>query len=325
MYKNQLNRFRRKIIFSLFFSFFMMTSLGASTLSLAGEYLYFKPILDNTYYGIILPPDNTIQGTRLTNQYEFSSGYRIEGAYSFCSDRFDLRFRGSSLNSSHTDTISAQFIQLVNYPDLSFSFEKVTARSALTFNYTSYDGLIGWRMGHSSLTGGLYLGLHYVKVYNEQNDIYTGFSAGTFTTLNGLWATKTQGIGPEVTLLGEYFLPTPCWLPLQLVGRLQFGGIVVESGVDNKNQLKTAQSSIDFDFVNDKVDNVVPFGNFRLGLGSQYSLCVFLIDISLGYEIFAYYKLLNRTLIARASAGPTYDFYSDLYLHGLFLNVGIHY
>jgi len=311
----------------------------ASTLSVAGEYLYFKPIINGYYalpHSIVIP----VQGTRLAAHYDFSSGYRVEGIYSFFCEQVSARFRWSSLRASHKSSTSGIFVEFVNIPDFAPNtpFTNVNAQDSLTFDYDACDALVGWRFCERMVRAALCLGVHYIKISNEQMDTYSGTLLGLGPprplTVSVLWSTEARGIGPELALFGEYLLPKIGCLPrIELLGSLQVGALVVNNEIDNKNSVTVEPLSpaspisirvFAFNFTNDEIQRIIPFWDLRLGLGSNVCLGPVIADISLGYEIVAYYDLLDRVIL-EGFLGPTFDFYNDLYLHGLFVRLGVSY
>lgn len=306
----------------------------ASTLTLAGEYIYFQPILDSTFYAIPYSSTNIINGPRLVNQYGFSAGYRIEGLYHFFCDQALFRLRWSTLHASHQESTFNPLLAPANFPspipNFIPSFTDVTVVDQLSLDYHSWDIFIGWTICNNAiLAGSVCLGLHTIKVANKQTDQFSGFTNTTPTVINALWTTNVHGIGPELGVFGEYFLPKCIkYVPrMNLKGSFQIGGIVLNNKNKDQSQVDVvglSNSNVNFNFFNDKIQRIVPFWDLRLGIGKECYIGLCAIDLSFGYEILGYYHLLNRTLESSVG-GPTFDFYSNLFFHGLFVNVGISY
>jgi hypothetical protein len=301
-----------------------------ASLSLAAEYIYFKPVI-NSFYAI---PNSTpegvspLQGPRLAAEYDFSSGYRLSGAYRFFCDRASVLFRWSSLHTSHDHSVSDLFVEPVNVTDIVPALTNVTAHDTINFDYNSFDALLGWRIYQNTVLTSLYLGVHYIKTSNTQNDQYSGFSSLILPAVYTVtWSTEVQGIGPELAISAQYRLPKIRCLPgIELLGSMQIGALVIENGKENKISTNFHRLGTDLptSISNEEIQKIVPFWDLRLGLGSSTCVGLFTMNLSLGYEILSYYNLFNRTVFLRIGS-PTFDFYKDLYLHGLFIRLAVGY
>ncbi len=78
---------------------------------LEGEWLYFQPAVDSPYF-VIEGTDTASPpvGPRRANSFNHHSGYRLEGAYTFCNGCNDVRLRWSSLNVKDSKTVSGAFL-----------------------------------------------------------------------------------------------------------------------------------------------------------------------------------------------------------------------
>jgi hypothetical protein len=321
---------RRGFIISFLWVMLKLNTMDGSAVSFVGEYLYFRPILDDTYYAFPKQNIDVLEGTNLSDQYEFSSGYRVEGRYFFC-DRAILGVRWSSLKSSHQETFVTTFADPVPFPSPFAPVINVTITDLIELNYQSADAFMSFPFQHFCIESALSFGVHYINVFTKQNTDFSGVITPPLRPrINmGQWMTEVSGVGPELALSGGYYLPKIVFFPnIQLIGSLQIGALIIDSDTKSANAYIVSNAPLAiaaFQFSNEEIQRIVSFFDLRLGIESTFCLSCFSFEMGLGYEALLYRNLLNRTISANAVGGPTFDFYSDLFFHGLFVRLGIAY
>lgn len=291
-----------------------------------GEYLCFKPSIDDSYF-VIDSPINTgfPNGKRKNNDFGFHSGYRVGGAYTFCDCCRELLvsyaqldftrckvLRGEHLWATQGTPIFAAFFQ--NYDGL--------ATSDLKFRYHRVDALYSQCLySCCGFDFGIQFGLEAAYIRLRESFIYQ-----RVTGLGDVRQhTRTSGVGPQIGVALGYQLfqcgdqcnPSTLKLNVFASGSMLAG--------DSKSKERNDMTSFQALHTSDRTSwRVIPALHTRVGL--NYSKCIsrFNTAIEVGYEFSSYLRALSRTMYTDSFAGgPSFNRFDNVDLQGLYVAISV--
>lgn len=317
----------------LILTFLGLQSLSAYThpevgsFAVQGEFLYFLPTVEDTFYALRDPAPFGTNSNKRNNDYDFTPGYRIEASYGFCGDA-ELIVRYSNLHSSAYDEIRVQgddAIRAINTNLLEasdFSF----ASSQLSLRYQNVDALYGMRLWNGcKFNFKIQGGLEYASI--KQNETST-YSLPFYSTV---YEEKTWGIGPQLGINFDYQLfNLSCRCPgtLSFVSRASSSLLVSETTYkDNEVNIDSFFGDRFFNVQDDAAWRIVPAWHARFGLNYEACFSCMNASFEIGYEFNQYLRAISRELFM-TSAGVTGSMqarsnYNDFGMNGLYVALGL--
>lgn len=296
--------------------------------AIQGEWLYFKPSIDDSYIGQV-PKDFTapideqfLNGPYKAATLDYTSGYRAEGVYAFCNGLNDMRLRVSGLHAHKSRTINAIFPQ--EFTHLFAPLESI--RSKLTLDYLSVEGLVSQKIYDChpfsfSISGGI----NYVRFKTKQDLFFVTRPAPD----NPQPGTELQrykdrfcGVGPEIVFDLEYlcFCRNFCDHPveLMLVANFRESLLVGKEGPHFRDD-----STIQFpnDWKCEKVWRVIPVEDFRAGLNLSSEFNCMDISLEVGYEFINYHNVVS--VLRNAVSDNQFVEYSDVCFQGPYVALSV--
>jgi hypothetical protein len=296
-----------------------------------GEFLYFLPSFDDTYFVIqsdidIALLDIDLLGTRLNNDFSFHPGYRIGAAYAFgnCSGAIEAYYTHLSANQSLTvndgflfATVGTSFYANVfgNYSGL--------ASSHLDFSYERVDGFYRYPFWHTVCTDfNALFGVEYA--YMDLKENFTNFEPGIASGVLDRQAT-TWGIGPQFGFNFDYLLWKTCRIPGNLSFSVNTSGSLLVSK-NNMNIFNSLQvlfngesNSILLDVSDENTWRIIPAWHLRAALNYGACFSCWKGSLEIGYEFTSYFRSLTRYAFATSANGLTFTDYFNFSLQGLYL------
>ena len=112
-----------------------------------GEWIYFYPAIDDSYF-VLQGTDGLPVGEKSNNNFNYTSGYRVEGIYAFCNCLNDVRVRWTQLcKTSHEKTVigtaTAPLFSVALPPSLVPAEYAGSAFSEVSTDFYSVEALIG--------------------------------------------------------------------------------------------------------------------------------------------------------------------------------------
>lgn len=310
--------------------------------ALQGEFLYFKPTIDQSYYAISssnnffgenIFPD----GDRFNNNSFFRPAFRIEGAYALCNGCNNLDFRFTYLNADNSDSVSGSFLfDTIGYPgngaqDPEDTFYSGSADFEEQFRYYAGDATFS-RIIFDCCPEYLSIlfGLHYVYFKLDEDFDSSGTRVENEVVIaisNRLNRTcRFWGIGPELGLEYRYLLPNClCWRTgvLSLIGNTR--GSLLCSHTKAHFQYNTVRTGpIGVNLNNDPLWRVIPTIDARVGLNYECAFHCLRTNIEIGYELIWYSDCVD-TIVGYdvAFAGDSIDVFSNLNMQGPYLAISV--
>ena len=323
------------------FAFFVFPLCGwedstRESWAVKGEVLYFSPSFDETYYVLVGSIDDgsgnpTPRGRRMNNPIGFDWGFRIEGKYGLNDSCVEFRARWTHVytTSERSVTNNALAPQLwpvsviPSQPNVSEPFSG-RASSRIGVMYQKGECLFderAWRfcLGRLSFREGLewsYIRYHEVVAYEE--------TAGPEEQIR--FHAHTKGIGPQ---LGVITIIEPaclfCWHPRSLSYTLMTTGSLIaansKSKVSSTNTLGVRTKNTQQSFW-----RVVPEWVIRFAVNQCCSFPCMRASLECGYELTVYFRGTSKLIFTDSdSPGLSYNQYSDFYVHGFFLGLGLYF
>lgn len=325
-------------LLSLYFAFLAQTAFAylhplPGSWGGAGEFIYFLPSIDDTYFVIESgAPSTGPSGTRRNNDFGFNPGFRVEGAYTFCSCEREFHVSYLRLRSHVNKTVTGSNLWATlgsgTFVDLFADY----AGEALSDNdllYQRVDSFFSQKLlDCCGLDLFLYAGLEYayIRIVEDIDYIRTdgiGIGFGNVNQRSHVW-----GIGPE---FGAEFIYNLCCINWCYPGDLSLTGSVTGSLLVSKSRINSTNFtpvSTDINVRDRNTWRVIPSGRCRFGL--NYALCLpcFGASIEAGYEINSYVRAVNWQAFPDPTAptsGLCYTAYKNFDAHGLYVNVGFTY
>lgn len=311
----------------------VMPALSAYTAPCPGqfgvsaEWLYMMSGYSQPYYVIDSLDTDQPLGSRISNDQEWHSGYRLEGIYAFCDCPTDVRLRWThfpSFSDSDSTTSSQDLLRLINGPDSDGEVSDGSAAIRDTFDVHSLELVFGYGIYDSCcLSLDLQAGLQYAYIKLTE-DIRFQDASDVF---EDRIRSERWGIGPQV---GYEFTYDLCGC-LTLTGRGEAAFLISKR---ESSFLNLDDTSIEADVKNTDYWDLMPFTDIRFGLSYSTPLdlscfsCMrgcgcMILDIEIGYEIMTYYNGLDRVYWAPDGQGRSIDNLMDLTLHGPYVHVGL--
>ncbi len=315
---------------SIFSGIFIFTSCAlfasnhppAGHFGVTGEYLYFMPSVDDTYFVTKSGVSSAYpQGTRRKNDFGFHSGYRLAGVYGFCECDGSAYVGYTHLGVSKRRTIEGDNLwAALGRENFTTTFEDYSgnAKSHLKLNYNRVDALIEQSICSTcDFNFRLLFGLEYANLSLRETNRYE-FNA-TFGKINQ--RNYTWGVGPEVGFSFDYRI---CQFIDCLPGAFSIN--VVSSGSILSGKTNNHDSStLDEDFILDVKDHgswrLIPVFHARVGLNYTFPICENQASLEVGYEFDTYNRALARvTYPGDLSNGHSRSDFYNFDLQGLYVS-----
>lgn len=291
-----------------------------------GEYLYWQPSVDDTYFVIDSPESTTFpNGTRKNNDFNFHSGYRVGGAFLFCDCERELQITYTNLNFKQNKEVAGDFLwATVGRPDVVSAFESFagTADSGLKFTYQNIDAFYAQQLFDCcGLDFGVQIGLEAVEL--KLHETYTYTSATTTAIIHQ--HCKTNGIGPKLGFaIGyELYQSDNCTCP----GTLSLN--VISSGSILAADTKTSSDDsldgvLDLDVSDKKAWRVIPALHARVGLNYDTTFSCVDASLEIGYEFTSFLRGLSRHSFADdVGDGFCSSNYYNFDMQGLYVSASV--
>lgn len=326
----------RTILLCLFVSLSAWANSGQQTWSVHGEALYFSPSFDGTYYTIVGSVDDgaghpTPSGKRKNNPVGFAPGFHVEGKYALYNSCIDFRLKWTHVfacsRESTQDNRSAPQLWPVaaipNLPNVSEPFSG-TASSRIGVMYQKAECLFDeriWKFGLGRLClreGIEWIYLRYHEVINYAETL------GPQEQI--VFHAHTKGLGPQLGVItifepGHLF----CWHPRHLSYTFTATGSLIP--VNSKCKMFSFNAiGIESSVTQQSLWRIVPELVIRFSIDHSCSFSRVRASIGCGYEIATYINGTSKLLFTDSqSPGLSTNQYSDFYVHGFFLGLGLHF
>lgn len=293
---------------------------------ITAEYLYLLPTVDDTFFVIDSPVTTDFpNGSRKNNDFNFKSGWRLGGGYTFC-ENSELQVMYTNLNASQSKTVTGDFLWgTAGNATLVSNFENYagSASSSLSNKYQRLDVLYAQELfSCGGLDFAVQFGLEAAELRLNEGYTYTALLAEA-PALVGIadLHSKTKGIGPQIGFSIDYELYRgddccPGVLSLNVVT----GGSLLAA--DTKNSVfSTVDDDIVLDVSDSKSWRVIPALHASIGL--NYDMAFDCVDASfgIGYEFSSYLRGLSRVSFPDDVAeGLSYNNYYNFDLQGLYVS-----
>lgn len=301
----------------------------------AGEFLYFYPSVDDTYFVLKTNDGEGLSGHWINNDFNFVPGFRIEGAYTLCGCEQEILISYARVSTNHSKTITGSGLSATagsaSVLDNSEAFSNYTgaAQSIEDTLYQRGEVLLEWKIWRCCpfdfylLAGvqGAYLRLH-------ENLYYTtpAGSTGGIETYKVEQRPRTWGLGPEfgVEFNQDIWDVRSCYCR----GTLSVVGLATASVLACEVQpLFRAQDAFATSFQNINPQHtwkLVPSLQARLGLAYHTSICGFCTVWEVGYELTTYIRALGRPILQNSAHAESLSQlnYSNYDIQGLYASFG---
>lgn len=280
-----------------------------------GEWIYFQPKFDNSYFVL----DGAASalgggGTRIKNEPNYHSGFRVGADFVFCSTAVDLRY--TQLTESYSKNVTGNLFALVGdgtFVDLTLT----NAFADSSFKYYAGQALLSQRIFDWCALGcDVHAGAHYAYLSNHNTFSFAPSATPRIVKEKASY----WGVGPELGLDLDFNLGCD----FAIVGRASTALLLGRS----KSTLHINQD-IFVNFENESDWRFVPIQNYRLGV--NYCLnpsCWYVkFTIEAGYELLTYFRafdtIVNRGNIDNARDLESFDTFSDVGMNGPYVNLEI--
>lgn len=286
------------------------------------EYLYMKPTVDDTYFVIKQPSDtNNPIGSRINNDFDFHSGFRVGVAYGFC-ECGELQAYYTRLSAKQTKTVTGENLYITrgsSHFAENFELFEGSATSDLRLLYervdANYDQLVYDCCG---LDIYMNFGLEYAFLRFQEAYIYSGGGSINFGTEHS----RTWGVGPQLGFEFDYKL---CEFSNTMPGILSLnflssGSLLVGEG--KSTTINIADEEIFVDVTDRSTTRIIPALHSRVAL--KYSTCFsncFGASFEIGYEFNSYLRGMSRINFESSDAlGLSTTNYYNFDVQGLFIS-----
>lgn len=308
------------------------------TFSVNGQWLYFSPNSESSYYYAQSDAAGNVDGQRHANKLDnYHSGYRVGIGYTPCECGPYFTTTWSELRANHSDSITSPIgvFPTVGPADLIFAGPAATASASHHFHYFALDSAIGQTfIRQPSFNLSLFGGLHYARLISNDNYAFVGFTDddGGTAAFAGTEANNFWGIGPQIGFQAQF----PIWCGLSFFGNTS-GALLAGKPDTTLSYLSTVTSGAGttvtpFVANNDRVWRCVPQVDFELGFcydfsfsGFGWSQCCngFSGSFEIGYEMLTYFDGLSNTIFPASAASASFDNYRNVTMHGLTLGLSL--
>jgi len=291
--------------------------------SASGSYLYLLPSVDDTYFVVSGAPGSSINGTRENNDFNFSSGFRVAGAYDFCDCARTFELSYSRLREKKSKRVSGDALWATvgnEFVARSFSGFAGIASSSNDLLYQRLDALFNQQMLSCcqldlSFVAGMELA--YCRLNNA---VRYQISAASFGDVNQ--HSRSWGVGPQLGIDGEYAICSfsdscPGLVSLHV---LSSGSLLASKIRYKTNQFTTQFVQGDFDIVDEGTWRVVPVFHTRMGLNYTACFPCMTTVFEIGYEFSVYFRNINSIVFADDVRSVAFTKYTDFDLQGLYIS-----
>jgi len=294
-----------------------------------GEYLYWAPSVDDTYFVIDSPETTSFpNGKRKSNDLNFHSGYRVGGDYLFCDCNRAIQVTYTNLNFKQNKTVTGDYLWATNGPVTLtgyFSDYSGSAKSHIKFEYQNLDAFYAQQLFECcGLDFGVQLGLEAVELKLNETDTYIG------PVETGLvhQHSKTNGIGPKIGFSVGYnlFESTDCDCASRLSLNFLTAGSLLASDtkahIDAEVNTDGTSTSV-LDVSNKKDWRVIPALHARVGLNYDMVFSCVEASLEVGYEFTSFLRGLTRTSFPDRLIGVSGMSFSNFYnfdMQGLYVS-----
>ncbi len=295
--------------------------------TVTGEYLYFRPSVDDTYFVLDADATSTFPtGTRENNDPTFRSGYRVGGSYSFAENDSQVKFFYSHLGFSQAKTIAGDFLwATVGRADFASAFENYagTASSDLEYLYQRYDAVLCQQVyNNCGLNIGLGFGVEAAEMkLNEDFTFVAAQSTGIIEQRSKSW-----GFGPQfgVELGYDLYAGDECsCLPGNLEFNFLTSGSILAAHTKTSAFNSVAGAAI-LDVSDHRTWRIIPALHTRLGFDYDMNFSCADLTIGIGYEFTSYFRGLARTSYPDDVAdGLSVTNYYNFDMQGLYVNANV--
>lgn len=304
--------------------------------ALQGEFLYFSPSFDDTYYVLVGSEDDGSDnlmpsGRRMNNPIGFEPGFRIEGIYNFCNSSIDLRARWTHIYATSRETLNnldspPQLWPIAIIPSQPNVSEPFSGRASSRIGVMYQKGEIlfdeeVWRFCLGSLYFREGVEWSYIRYHEVIN-----YAEASGPQEKIQFHAHTKGIGPQIGIIAtlepaRFF----CWHPRFLSYSLMTTGTLIAANSKSKI-FSTNALDVLSKITQQSFWRLVPEWVIR-GAVNQ-SVCLGCVDarLEVGYELTTYFRGTSKLIFTDSeSPGLSQNQYSDFYVHGFFLSLGFHF
>jgi len=306
---------------------------------LRGEYLYFHPLIDQSYFVFEQDAPTTPAlaiGERHNNHGCYTSGFRVEGIFDYCPNELDVRYT-RFYHTPRRSFEAAGFLVPTKGASFFGNADNTNAKSHLHINFNEVEVLF-LKLGFCCPCSiNFRAGINYTSIIFREELFFTEPPTPFFTTIKQ--RTNFWGIGPEFDFNFLYPLSSiiPCWfdcIPICLAGDFRGGLLVSRSRAKFFEQDNTAvfTTGVSIDARNDPIYRLVPFWDMRFGFAYECNICCFGLNLEIGYEFLSFHRAIQEIFFTNSGTSPTvvtfnnelsFDLYSNLDFHGLYVALGI--
>lgn len=287
-----------------------------------GEYLYLLPTFDDSSFVIESPVSTAFpNGSHKNNNFNFRSGFRVGGAYTFCDCNRELQVYYTNLNASQNKTVAGDFLwATIGRPDFTSNFENYagTATSHLKLLYQTVDAFYAQQITSScGLDFSALLGIEAAEI--KLHEDYTYVSADDTGVVHN--HARIEGIGPQLGFGLNYdvFENRGCNCP----GKLSLNVFASSSLLATKSKTSAENvlnDVIDLDVSDSSSWRVVPALHARVGLNYETQFACVDTSLEIGYEFSSYFRALSRLGFPDDTAdGLAFKNYYNFDVQGLYV------
>ncbi|MCH9626655.1 MAG: hypothetical protein S4CHLAM2_02810 [Chlamydiales bacterium] len=300
-------------------------------IGLSAEWLYVQAGYDQPYFVIQGPTPNPA-GPRIPNRQTWSSGYRLEGVYTFCSRPNSVLLRWNHLpDICNQKSISDPSLTAVfNFPEFNLEFDPGTITIKDSIDVYGLELVFDQKLAccgpfKMSVQGGV----QYTAVNFKEELNYFDLTSNR-QLINA--SSRIWGIGPEIGYAFSY-----CFTPsISLVGRGNLALLISERHAAFSDETDSTSPAASMGVSNDRYWSLTPASTIRFGFSFQRALSSFRffglnpccehlsVELELGYEAIYLHKGIDRIMfVDNFNDGSSFDNYMDLTLHGPYAQLGI--
>jgi hypothetical protein len=302
-----------------------------SVFFLKGEWIYFAPVSETSYYALELVTGNNpfASGERRSNNFDdFYSGYRISAAYLTKFYNVYLSASWTRLCAEHSDSIDTNslILPILGAPPF---FGNIAPQTAVA-NAATDDKQFCYHALDITASKPIFFGkcfqvipsagIHYGYLEAEENFFYA-LTIPEDSSYVGELKNRFSGAGPEMGIAFSANIGSRFFLEMGAVGAFLLGMHPSQS----LNQLLVSNiPTFSFNIINQKRWRIVPFGKIRASLKYlldplfNYCGCPRLGGhLEAGYEALTYFDGLGEiTFTDFTQAGFSFDQYRNVTMHG---------
>ena len=292
----------------------------------SASWLYLLPTFDNTYFALDSIASTTFpNGTRVNNDFDFHSAFRVGAGYRFHDDKRLLQVNYTFVDADQSTTIDGDFLwATVGRADFASAFENYagTASSSLEFTYHRIDASYSqpWQVYDDSVF--FRYGVDYANLrLKEDNTFTSAFTTGTIAQ-----ESHTVGVGPEFGIGIDHSLfrdmgRMPGSLSMNMLTTASL--LISQSSAQVRNVLGTTPM---LDVMDENTARIIPALHARVGVNYEFCAWKRQTTFTLGYEFNSYIRALTRiTFPDDVADGYSITDYDNCDMQGLFCSATIAY